>query len=1312
MPWLDDPEFSGVLGLPQGLNVSPEVGKPKGSVIASAFRLENPVVSALSSFRTHPIWGTENPEYRPWESLQGTEYEDHASRFVGARDEADVAAMKAQIDREEADKAVLHAAGWKGTVSAIAASVLSPTNLLPAGSIVVGAKGVSIARTALNVGAAAAGSAAIDETVLQATQVTRTKEESMMAIGGSAILGGFLGAAVGKMAGREFVAASKSVERALQTRQEFDQVYRSLSAAAVLPADLKVRGEEFFQAVRKIPGLEVFVKTDPVIRMQLSELDASRAGLSELANTPLEWRANREGVVVGGPDGSVEARILDRERTDLVESISSLHDAYARYWKDGPVGFVGQFTAPITARFSHLTGMTEKLTQSQFLDEVGKAMRRGDKHPIAQVQEAADALRSRIFDRVKQDMVDLGIWDDSLQVSGAESYLTRVYNQGLIRDDREGFAKMLVAEFKKKRDAASNRLLHDDTVDQHERHVLRLKETIAQSRKSLRKAAAKAAQKAERAQVASAKGEGAGKALGRLRAAFAQRVADLTDGLLPPDAREIFKSAIHDARGAERLRPMSLLEAVRAKGGIRDPRAGGMWNGKGWGKGAAPTDLEMILDTKARTIRRDDGLELDHMREALVESGYLPEGATIADMYEAIAREANGERVFSSHDEVEREAWEAAMRVRDDLAEMGVDISDPIDKIIAKVHGPANAKTAKVKAKEAGRAAKAAEDAEAVARKKVVDALDRYEAATGRLRQIDEEIGPKVRAEIKAAQKEMDDTRKELLKAKSARSKDEFYASATDAEVEAHVDDTIMSILGLKEGEHHAVHAFAKPTRARVLDVDDEMLEPWLESNVETIMRAYHHSMVPQIEMIRQFGDLEGKRVLTAMHDEAAGKIAAATTAKARARIERELKANARDFAAMRDRLLGRYGAPDDPRSVWIQGGRTARQLSYMGYLGGMTLSAIPDVANTFGRSVAGALGTMTSAMMEPSRLFSSAKEMAEYGASADWWLNSRMTGMSDALSRGGNGSRLERAMAEGSRKFSIATGMIPWNVGWKSIGGAGVSSQMLKAADAVRAGKASEKQKRILAANGIEPWMAERIAGQMDKFGDREGITWLARGADWDDAEALKAFRRAMNREFDMMVVTPGQDKPLAFSTEAGKFFFQFKSFGFSAYHRVLLAGLQRADADTVAQFTMALLLGGLVSNIKADLGGYDRKTGSDFWVDALDRSGLSGWIMEPYGVISATFPQLSIGAEAPSRFQGRSRAAGALGPSVDMGLGMVEAMSAMSRGQASYRDVRKMMRPLPGNNHPLLNGPYMFNLYSRLEDALVNATGAKPRN
>ncbi len=1028
MPFKDTDDFFGPLAMPEGMSVTPTDDAPGGlwDIVGAGFRTDNSIASTLTGFDYDPLKPFD-PEYRPWDDIQGTEYEDFASRFAGARDREDVVAMKSQIDRELQDRQILEAAGGMGMLSQFAAAMMSPTTLLPGGAVVKGARGVNIARTGLSVAGSAAFAAALDEAVLQGTQQTRTAAESAFVIGGSFVLGGVLGAAAGKLSANQFKAASQRVEEALALTYDYDEALRSMGAAESR-ADLTLRREEIFQMVNRIPVLQGIVRSDPILRAQLSPLQEVRGALVDLVETPLQYAANDAGqsVRIGGP--SVEARIRDRERNELASALSVLARSFSEYAKDGPSGTIGTLTAPVTTRFNNLLGKQQKLTSGEFMEEVGKAMRRGDKHPIPQVQSAADALRREIFDKIKDEAIEVGMFDEGLQIKNADSYFTRVYNTERIR-----------------------RHFGDGTSD----------------------------------------------------------------------------------------------------------------------------DIAVVLRDEFR------------------------------------ARRAEAEKALQAR-------------------------------------------------------------------------LDDQKTET-------EEIA-------KATQRALD-------KEKSA---DEFYANASDAEIDQHVNDTVRSLLGLKPGQHSYEATLSSPTRARVLDVDDLVLEPWLESNAEAIMSQYFRQMMPDIELTRRFGDAEMTEARTRIAEEIAQQLRKAKSARQRIKLQEEGAERLRDLEGMRDRLRNRYGVPDNPRSGWIQANRALRTVSYMGYLGGMMLSAIPDVAGVLGRGgIEGAFGTAATALTNPKKLGLAAKDMAEIGAASEWWLNSRAMSLAEMFDPYGAGTKMERFLGQGARHFSIATGMIPWNVGWKSVGGAAVASKMSKAADAVRAGKATKKQLRTLAENGIEPHMAERIAKQLDQFGDKEDVLWLPRGQDWTDAEAFDAFRRAMNREFDLMVITPGQDKPLAFSTELGKFFLQFKSFAMSAHHRILLSGIQRADADVLAQVTMAMIFGGLTSNIKADLAGYDRKDGDALWEDAIDRSGLAGWLMEPYNAASAlTGGRLSLTGEPVSRFQARNQFQGILGPSVDMGLGGLEAASAFGSGKASHRDVRKLMRPIPGNNIW-----YLLPLFRKIEEAATSATGATPR-
>jgi hypothetical protein len=992
-----DPETenrTGPVAIPQGMDITP---KPRATTLGeewgAAWRTENPIGSVMNSFAYNPAEPID-PEYSPYAEIEGTHYQDYWERFAGARTPSDAAAMKAQIDRENEDRQTLAAAGARGFFLSMGASLLSPSTLLPGGVIVKGAKGVRIGLSGLSAATAAGSAVAFDEAVLQASQQTRTGQESALAIGGSMILGGILGAGASYLTRQEFRAASKQTENVLVGQHDFVEGLRSMGAAENA-RDFTLKREGIFKMVREIPILGRLMKTSPLLRTVLSDLDETRKASAQLVESPYQYKINDEGQSVLAGDVSVETRIKEREYNDLSNAYGALSRQFAEYWADGPVGFVGQhISQPVSRAYSYLLRRTEKLSEAEFMEEVGKAMRRNDEHPIPQVAAAARHLRENIFNRIKDDAAELGIFGKDMEVKFADSYFSRVYNVGKIAKH-----------------------LGDGTAD---------------------------------------------------------------------------------------------------------------------------------------------------------------------DMEEMLAREFTKER------------------------------------------------------------------------KLLGEAIE----------------GPEIR--------------------QAAR-------------------DTIRSILGMKPGEHPYRAGVGDPRKARVLSLSDEVLEPWLENDASVIMGHYFRGLVPDIEITRTFGDLDMTVAKDAIHNEASRRMAAAKSEKERARILKEAEADVADLEAMRDRIRGVYGVPDHPDSFIVQASRASRNLSFMGHLGGMTVAAIPDIAGVVGRGgVKAAFGASIDLVTNPKRLFKTVADMKDFGAAAEWYLSSRAASLADVFDPYARRTKLDRAGSWAAGKFAKATGMIHWNMGWKMIGSAVISTRMAKAADAVVAGTATKKQLAQLAENGIEPWMAARIAKQFEKYADKNGQIWMPNAGQWTDQEAFHAFRRAMTREQDIMVITPGQDIPLSFSKEAGRFFLQFKRFGFSAYERILLAGIQRTDADVLAQFTMAVLLGGLVANIRAAQTGNEPKTGAAWWEDAIDRSGLSGWLMEPYNAMSAlSGGRLSISGEPVSRFQSRSVTAGMLGPSIDMATGVVEAVNAFSTGKASYKDVRKLMRPIPGNN--LF---YLMGLFRKVEEAMVKASGAKPRS
>lgn len=137
-------------------------------------------------------------------------------------------------------------------------------------------------------------------------------------------------------------------------------------------------------------------------------------------------------------------------------------------------------------------------------------------------------------------------------------------------------------------------------------------------------------------------------------------------------------------------------------------------------------------------------------------------------------------------------------------------------------------------------------------------------------------------------------------------------------------------------------------------------------------------------------------------------------------------------------------------------------------------------------------------------------------------------------------------------------------------------------------------------------------------------------------------------------------------------------------------------------------LALGLLISNIQADRHGNERKQGAALWEDAIDRSGLAGWLFEIHSPANALFGgALSLSGEEISRYRAKSTFEGLTGPSFGIAVGLAEGISAASKqaagtGKLTSRDIDRMSRAVPGNNLW-----YLLPLIQQVEDRIESEFG-----
>ncbi|WP_415279315.1 hypothetical protein [Brucella sp. BZ] len=566
--------------------------------------------------------------------------------------------------------------------------------------------------------------------------------------------------------------------------------------------------------------------------------------------------------------------------------------------------------------------------------------------------------------------------------------------------------------------------------------------------------------------------------------------------------------------------------------------------------------------------------------------------------------------------------------------------------------------------------------------------------------------------------------RKADAKADAAAKKAQEFSRLSDDEVKDLVEETIDTILGNADGRipyDSIVSGPRGPLKERLLRIESKKIQEFLNTDIEEVLHAQVRTMSADVELAKKFGSVDMAEQIRKINDEANRKIAAVdgmkdkdgkpatpeAKAKERARLDRARKSAVRDIEAMRDRLRGQYALPSNPDGIVLRAGRVARNLNYLRLLGGMTLSAFPDMAgivlkhgltSTFRDGFAPLVANMKAVKL-------AGAEVKAAGTALDMILDSRAMSIAEIGDQFGRGTKFERAIKSAGTRFGVVSLMAPWNAAMKQFSGMVVMTNLLRASEKVAKGQASAKEIRKLAAAGINSDLAERITNQFAKYGETQDGVFLAKAADWDDRLAREAFRSAVVRDVDRIIVTPGQDKPLWMSTELGKTVGQFKSFNVSAMQRIALSALQQRDAETLAGVMTSLTLGAMTYVAKQAVAGKEISDDPAVWAtNAFDWSGLAGWMMEVNGIAEkASRGRVGLSAltgEQMSRFQSRNVVGAFLGPTPDAVADIFQVTGSMFAGDTTKSDLHKMRQLLPFQNLFYIRG-----LLNQVEDATGDA-------
>lgn len=555
------------------------------------------------------------------------------------------------------------------------------------------------------------------------------------------------------------------------------------------------------------------------------------------------------------------------------------------------------------------------------------------------------------------------------------------------------------------------------------------------------------------------------------------------------------------------------------------------------------------------------------------------------------------------------------------------------------------------------------------------------------------------------------------LASRGAGEASDDFSRLSDAELKDVSDQIYERLVGAPGGRisYEAIPVALKTApglKERTFNIPDALVEDFLESDVERVMHHYVRTMAPDVELARRFVTADMAESLKKIKDAYARKADAATSDRARIKLNAQRDADIRDVSAMRDRLRGTYAAPTNPNSLLSRSVHLIKDWNYLRLMGGMVISSFADAARpVMAEGINRVVGAGLVPMIRNLKAFRLAgAEVKKAGTALDMVMGSRAMSLSDLGDDFGRNSKFERGLNAAAQVFGTAALMNPWNTALKQFTGVIIQDRILQHVASWAEGKLGAAGIERMASARIDRNMAERIARQFADHGETVDGTRIANTDDWTDPYARQAYRAAILKEVDHAIVTPGiGDKPLVASKllgspELAQLIFQFRSFTFASTQRILVSGLQRRDMATLNGLLLSVSLGALTYYVKTLQAGLEPSDDPLVWLsEGVDRSGVTGSLYDINNIVEKlTRGQVGVnalrGGPPMSRYASRNLTGALLGPSLGTLQDVGTTTGAIAQGEASEADKRAMLRLIPAQN--------LFYLRSLLDKAAEDSS------
>lgn len=468
---------------------------------------------------------------------------------------------------------------------------------------------------------------------------------------------------------------------------------------------------------------------------------------------------------------------------------------------------------------------------------------------------------------------------------------------------------------------------------------------------------------------------------------------------------------------------------------------------------------------------------------------------------------------------------------------------------------------------------------------------------------------------------------------------DPKLANLEPGEITEMAIETMQNMIGGQSRSRSKKTGKPDALRARVLQMMDKELEPYLEKSASQIMLKHAQGMQPYLMMREAFGGSSLDDMVGMIEDEYLTMINKAETAEQKSALAKARERDIQDIRVMNDRLMHQVQRAINPRNPIVKAIQYSKLWNLATFLGGVVLSSIPDIARPIAhyglRSFAKGTGKAISQAFSGKGSISSL-QVKRTGAAIQRTLNDRAMQLADSL------EPESKWMMKAQKFWSKATGFDLYTDIMESVAAHAAMDYVVRQAAKVASEQPlSAGARKQIARMGLTD---EDLIGiyheSMRTMGAQDNVLKYMNTMQWQDVDLAKRTEAALGSDVRRTIIRIGVgEKPEFMDSHFFSWLLQFQSFAMSAQNKIMVAGFQNVNRNTAEGLVAMMFLGASVGATKSWLRGDDpTKWSAEQWAaEGIDRSGMTGILREPFNAMRFALAYYGVTDGVPSRYAGK---------------------------------------------------------------------------